>query len=419
MDAEILAFGDELTSGQRLDTNSQWLSQRLAELGIRVLFHTTAADDLAASVTAIRQALARADVIISTGGLGPTADDLTRQALADAAGRGLYRDEEALAQIRRMFARRQRPMPERNAFQAMFPEGSRPLPNPHGTAPGIELELARAGRPAALFFALPGVPAEMREIWEQSVAPALRRLAADRPRVIRHRQINCFGVGESDLEQMLPDLIRRGRHPTVGITVHQATITLRVTAEGASEAECRAAIEPTVATIRSCLGDLVFGEEDEQLQDAVARRLDERRQRLATAEGGTCGLLALWMAGVGSGGAYAGGVVLPRLNPSGGVLGIPRELAERHGPVSSELATALAQQVRQRYRATYGLAVTPFPPEPYEVEQGAAAQCFVALDGPGVTTARPFSLAGHPAIVRERSAKQALNLLRLYLRQTD
>ena len=146
MNAEVIAIGDELTSGQRLDTNSQWISQRLGEAGIRVLFHTTVGDELDANARVFREAILRAEIVVCTGGLGPTADDLTRQALSEATGRELRLDDSALEHVRSLFARRKRGMPQRNRVQAMFPEGSRVIPNPHGTAPGIDLEIVRPGR---------------------------------------------------------------------------------------------------------------------------------------------------------------------------------------------------------------------------------------------------------------------------------
>ncbi|HXT58752.1 MAG TPA: competence/damage-inducible protein A, partial [Pirellulales bacterium] len=173
MIAEVISIGDELTSGQRLDTNSQWLSQRLGEIGVPVLYHTTVADDLEANVRVFRQAVERADVVIATGGLGPTADDLTREALAQLIGAELVLDDASLAHIRALFSRRKREMPERNLVQAMFPAGARVVFNPHGTAPGIDLEVPPPlGRPSRI-FALPGVPAEMIEMWDETVAGRL------------------------------------------------------------------------------------------------------------------------------------------------------------------------------------------------------------------------------------------------------
>ena len=176
MNAEVISIGDELTSGQRLDTNSQWLSQRLGDLGVRVLYHTTVADDLAANVAVFRQAIARADFVVATGGLGPTADDLTRDAVAAALGVELVLDTSSLEHIRGLFARHKREMPERNRLQAMFPAGSRAIFNPRGTAPGIWVEAPRPAGGVCRLFALPGVPAEMFEMFRETVAPAIAPL---------------------------------------------------------------------------------------------------------------------------------------------------------------------------------------------------------------------------------------------------
>ena len=307
MIAEVISIGDELTSGQRVDTNSAWISRELSDLGVRVLYHTTVADDLIACTHAFEQAMARADVVISTGGLGPTADDLTREAIANAASSPLELDAAALAHIEGLFALRGREMPPANKVQAMFPRGSTVIPNPHGTAPGIDLP-GRSGKVGrGRVFALPGVPAEMKEMWPASIVPALRALGAG-AKTTQHFRLKCFGIGESDLERKLPDLIQRGRHPSVGITVHQATITLRVTATGDSPDECRNLMQPTLNTIQACLGDLVFGEEDDELQHVVARMLDGREQTLATVEVGTLGTVGRWMRELPNTSCYRGGV---------------------------------------------------------------------------------------------------------------
>ena len=203
MNAEILAIGDEITGGQLLDTNSQWLSQRLGELGVRVLYHSTVGDELQPCVEVFRRAIERADLVISTGGLGPTADDLTREALATAANRPLVMVPEALEHVRQLFARRKREMPKSNELQAWFPEGSRVVPNPNGTAPGIDIDVPRGDGGRCRFFALPGVPAEMREMWQGSLLVALRGIGAGR-RVILRRNIKCFGAGKARSSRSCP-----------------------------------------------------------------------------------------------------------------------------------------------------------------------------------------------------------------------
>jgi nicotinamide-nucleotide amidase len=418
MQAEVISIGDELTSGQRLDTNSQWLSARLGEIGVRTLYHTTVADDLAANVSVFKTAIDRADVIVATGGLGPTADDLTRDAVAAAAGVPLELDASALAHIERLFARRKRPMPERNRVQAYFPRGSRIVHNPAGTAPGIDLEIPRPGRSACRLFALPGVPAEMQEMWEQSVAPAIQAMIGQ-ARVICHRRIKCFGVGESDLEAMLPDLIRRGREPTVGITVHGATITLRITSSGETRETCLAAMEATVETIRQCLGELVFGEEDEELQHAVVRFLRERGQTVATAEWGSGGMIAHWLSEVPeSGRVFAGGLVLPTrqavidlVQKSGGSL--MSEGAANEAGLMKLLVERMAELCRQHFQADWGLAVGELP----EVDRqaGEPRKLWFAVASASGVTAVSTPYAGHPDILKARGGKQALNLLRLTL----
>lgn len=414
MNAEVIAIGDELITGQRLDTNTQWLSQQLTECGVDVDFHTTVGDRLADNISIFRAAIQRADVIVATGGLGPTADDLTREALAGAVGVELVRDQASLSHIGNLFAQRGREMPERNALQADLPAGATPVPNAHGTAPGISLRNERPGRCDCWIYCLPGVPAELKPMWRDALQPAILALQPTR-RVIRHRRVKCFGIGESQLEAMLPDLIARDREPIVGITVSDATITLRVTASGPDEPACQAAMEPTLQVIRKTLGDLVFGEEDDELQDAVARLLAERRQSVAVAECASGGRIAQWLAAAGQGGApvLRAGLTVASLEAALQQLGaaIPTDSA----PNSSVAATILAEAVRRWTGADYGLGVSAFP----AVVDAPEARVHVSIATAERTRRLRFGCASHPAIRRSRTAKQALNGLRLVLLGDD
>ncbi len=409
MRAEVIAIGDELIMGQRLDTNSQWLSQRLTELGVPVAFHTTVGDDLADNVAAFRTAIERAEIVVVTGGLGPTADDLTRVALAAATGVRLVRDQSVLEQIWQLFERRGRTMPERNAVQADFPANSTPIANLHGTAPGIEMHVTR-GDTSCTLFALPGVPAEMHEMWFSTVMPRVRELQPE-PRVTRHRRIKCFGVGESHLEAMLPDLIRRGREPRVGITVSDATITLRIAASGRDEPTCFAAMEPTIATIREALGSLVFGEEEDELEHAVVRLLAERSQTVAVAEWATEGLVTEWLSAV-TGGAlqFKGGCTITSREQLEALIQ-PATLPADVWPHASATATALAEAIGHVEQADFALGIAAFPPETLVPD----AHVCVSLVTPTGTRKLRFACASHPAIMRSRTGKQALNALRLTL----
>ena len=271
--AEVVSIGDELTTGQRLDTNSQWISRELGVLGVPVAFHTTITDSLDDGIATFRIAAERAEIIVVTGGLGPTADDLTRDVLARVAGVPLELSAAALADVEARFARRAVPCPESNRRQALFPRGSRIIANPEGTAPGIDLDLRRTSSAGgARVFALPGVPGEMRTMWQATVGPAILAMLPGAG-TIRFRRIKCFGAGESAIEAMLPDLVRRGREPLVGITAHEATITLRIAARGRDAADCERSIAPTEAVIRECLGGIVYGTEDDEVEDAALAAL--------------------------------------------------------------------------------------------------------------------------------------------------
>lgn len=415
MRAEVISIGDEITSGQTLDTNSQWISQRLEELGVRVVYHTTVGDELDANVHVFRQAIARADVIVASGGLGPTADDLTRQALAAVTHRELVLDAAALEHVRQLFARRKRPMPVQNEIQAYFPAGSRVIPNPHGTAPGIVLDVARPGGEPCRIYALPGVPAELKEMWQATIAPELA--TASTGRRIRHFRLKCFGAGESQIEAMLPDLIRRGRIPRVGITASQATITLRITTEGVNDDECQAAAQPTMAVIRDTLGSLVFGTDDDELQTVVVNILRQTGRTLATSEGGTGGLLAQLLASADPTAAhYRGGLLVCSAEQLQRVMGVP-PVPLYAGPETVEsVARAMAAACRDRFTADYGLAVSPFPHgdrAALSTPPGEPPTVCFALAGPGGLQTKSAPLAMNPDLLQIYCAKQALNLFRL------
>ncbi|TWT95863.1 putative competence-damage inducible protein [Botrimarina colliarenosi] len=373
--AEVIAIGDELTTGQRLDTNTQWLAQRLTDAGLLVRYHTTVADDLQANIEVFQAAAARANVVVATGGLGPTADDLTRDAMAAAAGVPLINDPDLAAHIESIFTSRGRVMPPQNLRQAQLPEHARPIPNPGGTAPGVDQTVG-----GCRLFALPGVPAEMHDMWAATVAPAITAMTG-RTRVTRHWLVKCFGAGESTVEGMLGGLIARGREPLVGITASQATITLRVTASGETDADCYAAMAPTLDEIRTKLGELVYaeqpgGEEEIELHQVVVELLRERGQTLGVSEEEPQGLLAQWLASADVGGEV-GGVIVTDASASGATGSL----------------------------ADYLIAV----------KAGLDGSVPVAVQTPAGSVSKDILLIGHPSIHRALVAKHALNLLRLEL----
>ncbi len=413
MNAEIIAIGTELTTGAKLDTNSQWLSLALGEIGIPVHFHATVADDLGQMINLFRAAVARSDIILITGGLGPTLDDLTRQALAGLMQTELVLHEPSLEFIKSLFARRNRAMPERNSIQAMFPEGSEPIRNPRGSAPGIWIEYERANRDRPCLIAtMPGVPSEMKRMYQEEVLPRL----PSSNRVIRRARVNCFGIGESNAEEMLGDLTARGREPEVGITVHEATITLRITAHGQTVEECAKQIDATKQIIHERMGNLVFGEEDQELEHVVVGMLADRGLTLATAECGTGGMLAHRLTEVDNfEDCYVGGLIAPSSKSKPRVVGIDSEIVSRGEAASKDVARQMAEECRRRFGADFGLAVTECPRFDPDDTESAAPTGYLALATSKAVQIKPHTLIGDPAITKSRATKALLDLLRRHL----
>jgi nicotinamide-nucleotide amidase len=408
--AEILSIGSEITSGQNLDTNSQWLSRRLAEIGIPVAYHTTVADDLDANLDVFATAARRANLILCSGGLGPTQDDLTREVLARLAGVELVLDETSLRQIQEMFARRGRVMVERNRVQAYFPAGAEPIPNDCGTAPGVWMRLG-----SAWLAAMPGVPSEMYAMYEKQVKPRLFALGLGGG-VLVQRKINCFGAGESVVEQRLLDLTRRGHVPEVGITVSDAVISLRILAHAADAATAATLIAPVERTIRERLADLVFGEEAEELEDTVVRLLHEKRRTLATAEGVTAGLVARQLGRVpGASAWFRGGVIAYDNALKTDLLGVPSGLVREHGAVSAAVAEAMAVGCRTRLGTDLAVSTVGLAGPDGATPDKPVGLVYAALAWEGGVRSQSFSWLGTRAEVQSRTGKLALNLARLHL----
>ena len=446
--AEIVSIGDEITTGAILDTNSQYLSQSLSEVGVKTLFHTTISDDMDSIVSALAVAMRRADVTIVTGGLGPTQDDLTRQAVADALGVDLVFDPESLERVKRFFINRNREMPKSNEIQAYFPRGAQIIANPNGTAPGFFVEqdrlrlpdspecvLSFPKRPSQFFLAsFPGVPAELKEMWKgengrDAVVRFINRVTGGKPKIYQNKLIHSFGAGESAIEEKLRGLISRDRRPLVGITAKDSVITLRIFAEGESSEECERQIEEISRFIYSKIGDFIFGEDEDTYARVISHNLRAQCRKVGVFEWGARGALASCFEPdvLAFGRLFGGDETCEFKRLFGDSSQTPEEKKLRSvnretfgsrfyvlEDLSDELRE-LCERERRGRNVDYFLAVGPFP-DSSEWSDATVDVAFVDYrnaDKP-ILHRETFTFSGHPAIRNTLYTNQALDLLRRY-----
>jgi len=352
--AEILTIGDELLRGEIVDTNKSFLSDRLLRFDVETRFHSSVCDDPADMTDAFRRAASRADVVLVSGGLGPTRDDITLEVLARSFGRELRLHEPSLAALRGFFERLGREMSPSNEKQALLPEGAEVLPNPIGTAPGCMLEVERS-----VFFCLPGVPRELARMMDEEVLPRLAaRLRPAGTGVMRATLLRTFGMGESTLEDELKDLAR-DEGVALGFRTAFPDNYLRPVARAAREAEANARLERVCDAIRARLGPLVYGQDDETLELVLGRLLAERRLTLAVAESCTGGLLAQRISAVpGASRYFRGGVVAYANEAKRDLLGVSESLLATEGAVSAAVARAMAEGASTRFGADLAVSTT-------------------------------------------------------------
>jgi nicotinamide-nucleotide amidase len=405
MRAEILSVGTELLLGHITDTNATYLAQRLAALGIDLLYVSTVGDNLGRLTEAVQRAWERSDLTVITGGLGPTEDDLTREAIAATLGETPTVDDDYLVRLRAFFASRGVAMPERNVKQAWILPSVTTLANPVGTAPGWWAE-----RDGKSIVAMPGVPHEMTRMWEREVAPKLR---ARSDSALYTRILRVAGLGESTVEERLGALVRE-TNPTVATYAKRDAVDVRVTAKATTEGEARALVDAMDARIRAELGESVFGVDTATLASVVLKVMTERELLLGVMESCTGGLLASLLTDTpGSSLAFRGGLVSYATDLKE-EWGVPREIIERHGVISVETARAMAQAARERLRADIGVGVTGVAgPETQEGKPVGTVHIAVASAEWVKETSQRFH--GARTEVKWRAALTALNLLRLSL----
>ena len=406
MRAEIIGIGTEILLGQIANTNAQWISERLAELGIDVLHHQVVGDNESRIADAFRLALSRADVVIATGGLGPTQDDITREGLAAALGLPLTRRAEIEAFLREKFHRLGRDMPESNLRQGDVPDGARYILPDRGTAPGLIVEAPER----KLVYVVPGVPAEMREMMDNPILPELRRLAG--PAAIASRIVKVTGIAEAKVAEILDDLFRSSSNPTIAYLASSGEVKVRITAKAATLNQAEALIEPVANDVVRRLGDRVFTTADEDLAEVVGKALTGRGQTVAVAESLTGGSLAVRLsAAAGASDFFKGGAVCYTAEAKHEVLGVTTETIDGPGVVSEECATEMAAGARRIFDSDIAIATTGVAgPEPHDGKPvGTVCVAVAAKNG---AESRTFRAPGDREQVRRWAEQGALDLAR-------
>ena len=407
MKAELLAIGSELLGPLRAETNTLWLTERLLDAGIEVVARTTLADDVALLGSAFREALSRADVVIATGGLGPTADDLTREAVAAATGRPLRRDPAILEALRARFARFGRTMSATNQKQADVIEGATPLPNARGTAPGQVLE-----QEDRLLVLLPGPPGEMKPMFDEQVLPLLRPRAGP-TRVVRRRVLRIAAMPESDVDQLAAPVYSRFENPKTTILGAVGQVELHLVAHGDGDAEAASRIETLAAALREALPGRVFSEDGRELPHVVVHLLRERGLTLALAESCTGGLLAARLTDVpGASAVLERGFVTYANRAKVEEAGVDPGLLERQGAVSEEVAAALAAGARRVAGTDVGVGITGIAGPDGGTAEKPVGLVFVATCGAAGTRVRRSIFPGGRERVRFQATQVALEMLR-------
>ncbi len=410
LNAEIIAIGSELLTPYRLDTNSLWLTDRLNSIGIEVKLKTIVGDDEARLEEAIREAMQRVEIIISTGGLGPTEDDITKKVFARVLRRRLVLHENLLAALRERFARRNLKMPEINARQALIPEGAMVLENKRGTAPGILLSEKNC-----TFVLLPGPPREMKPMFDESVMPVLRQRVGEM--VIVRRSLSIFGLTESGVDELAAPIYRQYTNPATTILANEGQIELHLTARARNEQEAGKLLEELAGQLEEVLGEYIFSTRGEPLEEAVGELLKLKGYTLATAESCTGGLLAAALTNVpGSSRYFLQGVVAYSNEAKVNLLGVPSKLLQEHGAVSPEVAEAMAIGIRRRARSTIGVGITGIAGPDGGSETKPVGLVYIGLADEVQSFSRKFLFPGDRQLIRNLSVKAALDLVRRRIR---
>lgn len=410
MIVEVIAVGTELLLGQIVNGNGAAIGQRLADEGFDAHYQVVVGDNHERLTQAIVTALGRADAVILTGGIGPTPDDLTREAICAATGRKMLFSEEYAVRLRTRWEARGLVMPENNLRQAEYPEGAEQLPNPKGTAPGIALL-----HDDTWIFALPGVPPEMLALLEDEVVPRLRATAGG-PQVLKSRLLRSWGMTESQVAELLDDLYQGSVNPSVAFLASGGEIKVRITAKGDTDEEVDELIAPVEQEVRRRLGSRIFGADGQTIEAVVLALLEERGWKLATAESATGGMIAARLTSVpGASKVFVGSVVSYTTDLKQRLLGVPEDTLAQ-GVVTEETAVAMAEGASRLLEAEVAVSVTGSAGP--DLQEQPAGTMIIAVRTPEATAARTLRLPGDRERIRTFATTAALQLARLAVEGT-
>lgn len=406
LSAEIIAVGSELLTPEKTDTNSLWLTEKLIGIGVEVMLKTIVGDDESRLEEAIRDALKRSDIVITTGGLGPTEDDVTRQVSARAAGRAVVYRPELENELRERFRRWGREMPEINKRQAYVIDGADVLPNPHGSAVGMLLN-----SDGKFLVVLPGPPREMKPMFEDHVLERLRSVAGD-VRVVR-RILRVSGMGESAVDELIAPIYKSYRSVQTSILFNRTEIEVHLSATSPSEAEAAGILEELTVKLTEVLGPALFATNGETMEEVVGKLLADRGETIAVAESCTGGLIGMRLTEVpGSSDYFMEGAVTYSNTAKIRTLNVPAETLEAYGAVSAETAEAMAKGMRERASTDYAIAVTGVAGPGGGSEEKPVGTVFIGYADAGRTKSIRMTLPGDRYLIRWRSSQAALDYLR-------
>ncbi|MDP3024357.1 MAG: competence/damage-inducible protein A [candidate division Zixibacteria bacterium] len=409
MKAEIITIGDEIIHGEILDSNSAYIGDKLSSLGIEIAFRTSVGDDLKRIIEAIKLAVERADLVIATGGLGPTNDDLTKKGIVKAFKRNLVFHEDILKKVEEGFRRRGIEMPKINQNQALLPQGAKALPNQYGSAPGIFIQEGKR-----FFFALPGVPLEMKTILENEILPFLKTRSSRK--VVLQKVLRTTGIVESAIYEKLDSVLKAKSPVKLGFlpSFSGVDIKLRITSE--SEDLARKDISEIEQKIREILNENIYGMDKESLEEVVGRLLSDKKKTISVAESCTGGLIGAKFTSIsGSSNYFMDGVISYSNQSKMEFLKIPREIIEKYGAVSEEVAILMAEGIRKVSNTDYGVSATGIAGPTGGTEEKPVGLVYIGFAHENDSYARKFIFGGDRQTIRERTAQAALNLVRLFI----